>query len=354
MGRNLRPWWIALIVSLLLHGLLFSSTQWSLPQWVAPPEPTPFDVELVPVPVPLPVVKALPPPLKSQPKGVAKRAIVAEPAMPEPVTSVAEVSPSPVEPVVTEPAVVESAAAKELLVPEAAPPPQVAAPPAAPPVVTEPPPPSLNALPARIDMRFKVTYGIASGEQTLVWVNESGKHYTVISVAEATGLAGLFYRGKFVQTSHGRITPNGLQPEEFWDQRGDKRSRAQFDSEQGHLTLNPDKGAPRHFSYSGEVQDVLSLFFQLALTAPPSTGELRYNVFNGKKLRDYRYEVRGVTQLETAVGPLRTLHISRVGDSDGRFEVWLAVDRHYLPVRVLKSDEKNNEIELTLVSMTPE
>ena len=213
--------------------------------------------------------------------------------------------------------------------------------------------PLLNSLPSRVDLRFQVHYGIASGEQTLIWVNEGGQRYTVISVAEATGLTGLFYRGKFVQTSRGRITPHGLQPEEFWDQRGDKRSSALFDAAQGHLALNPDKGPPRHFTYQGDVQDVLSLFFQLALTAPPSVDQLSYTVFNGKKLRDYRYAVRGEVVLETAVGPLRALHLARVADGDGRFEVWLAIDRHYLPVRVLKTDDKNNEVELKLLSMAP-
>ena len=184
-------------------------------------------------------------------------------------------------------------------------------------------------------------------------MNEGAQRYTLISVAEATGVAGLFYRGRFVQTSRGRITSRGLQPETFWDQRGDKRSSAQFDAAQGLLTLTPAKGAPRHFPYQGDIQDVLSLFFQLALTAPPPEGRLTYRVFNGKKLRDYVYEVRGEAALETALGTLRTLHLARVADGDGRFEIWLAIDRHYLPVRVLSSDDKGNEVELKLQSIAP-
>ena len=54
-------------------------------------------------------------------------------------------------------------------------------------------------------------------------------------------------------------------------------------------------------------------------------------VFNGKKLRDYTYEVRGEETLDTALGPLRTLHLVRVASGDERFEIWLAIDRHYLP-----------------------
>lgn len=344
MGRSLRPWWFALIVSLVLHGLLIGNTVWPWPQWVAPSPPSAFDVRLLPI-ASLGVAPPPPPPVRA--KQVEPRAVAVEPTSAESSPPEADSVPSPVEPPVSDPVTTH-----EPPVQIAEPQPLEAAAPVPPVAPIPPAPPPLNVLPARVDLRFKVTYGIAAGEQTLVWVNESGTRYTVVSVAEATGLAGVFYRGKFVQTSRGRITPLGLQPEEFRDQRGDKRSSAQFDPERGDLTLNPARGAPRHFSYQGEVQDVLSLFFQLALTAPPVTDALRYTVFNGKKLRDYRYEVRGITRLETAAGPLRTLHLARVADRDGRFEVWLAVDRHYLPVRVLKSDEQDNEIELSLVSMT--
>jgi hypothetical protein len=163
----------------------------------------------------------------------------------------------------------------------------------------------------------------------------------------------MFYRGRFVQTSRGRITPRGLVPEEFWDQRGDKRSSARFDAASGMLTLSPAKGAPRHYPYPEGVQDALSLFFQFALTAPPQDRQLGYTVFNGKKLRTYTYDIRGEEVLETALGALRTLRLVRAADGDGRFEIWLAIDRHYLPVRLLRSDDKGNEVELAVRSITP-
>lgn len=343
MGRKLRPWWLALGISLLLHGSLIGGFWWTLPQWMPPDEPMPFEARLVSIETPA----VSPTPVTPAP--VTPPPVVESPAPSSPASIPAALNAAPQSPEATPAAAPESPivpAPIELAV-------RAGVGPAAQPEPAAVASPPLNALPSRVDLRFQVSYGIASGEQTLVWINEGGQRYTVISVAEATGLAGFFYRGKFVQTSRGRITPHGLQPEEFWDQRGDKRSSALFDAAQGQLALSPAKGAPRHFSYQGDVQDVLSLFFQLALTAPPSVSELSYTVFNGKKLRDYRYAVRGEVLLETPVGPLRALHLARVADSDGRFEVWLAVDRHYLPVRVLKSDDKNNEVELTLLSMAP-
>jgi hypothetical protein len=329
---------LALVASLLLHGSLLGGLEWRLPQRAPSSEPSAFDVKLV----------AASPPTSAE-------AASLPPRTPSPLSRPAETAPPPVQPVThlpepqaepsseaAAPAEPEATLASPAMLPDAAPVEPIAV--AAPPI--------LNALPPRLDLRFQVRYGLAAGEQTLVWVNE-GEHYTLTSVASASGLAGVFYRGRFVQTSRGRITPSGLQPEAFWDQRGDKHSSARFDAAAGRLTLHPAKGAPRHFAYEGEVQDALSLFFQLALTAPPSDGTLGYQVFNGKKLRDYAYEVRGEETLDTALGALRTLHLSRVADRDGRFEAWLAIDRHYLPVRVLRSDDKGGEMELRVLSIAP-
>ena len=335
---------LALAVSLLLHMVLFGGLNGVLPSWERPDEAPPFEAQLVSVPKPAVVVAPTTPAPSVRERPV--RPAVRRPVAP-PVEAPADAAvPETAAPDLTTPEAVDDAGlidrgespAAEALPTEPAP--------------AEIAPPPLNPLPPRLDLRYRVRYGLAGGEQTLVWINE-GERYTLTSVASATGLTGMFYRGQFVQTSRGRITPRGLQPEEFWDQRGDKHSSARFDAAQGQLTLLPASGEPRHFTYRGEAQDALSLFFQLALTAPPPGGQLSYTVFNGKKLREYRYEVGGEATLETALGALRTLHLARVVNGDGRFEVWLAIDRHYLPVRVLRSDEDGNEIELSVQAITP-
>jgi len=327
--RSARLWWLALAGSLLLHAGLLGGLNWTLPLWEDVSEPPPIEARLMPpVAVPRPP-QAKPPPRPGpapQPAPVAPEAIAEAPVIPE-----IEAAGSPVAPQ-DEPPGAETAPAN----------PDTAG--------TEETIPPLNPLPSRLDLRFQVNYGLARGEQTLVWINE-GDRYTLTSVAAATGLTGVFYSGRFVQTSRGRITPRGLAPEEFWDQRGDKHSSARFDSASNTLTVTPAKGAPRHFNYGDDVQDVLSLFFHLALTAPLPDGLLTYTVFNGKKLRNYAYDVRGEETLETGLGALRTLHLVRRSDVDGRFEIWLAIDRHYLPVRILRAEKAGVDGELAILSI---
>ena len=338
MTRGVPPWWLALAGSLLLHAALLFGLFRELPPQQPPSESLPIEARLIQLPpAELPRPSVRPPTPLSRPKPPPEPAaeIVAETAAPDVldaavapevdvrVDAAASVDGNAAEPELEIPPVVEAAAAG----------------------------PSLNALPSRLDLRFQVRYGIARGEQTLVWISD-GERYTITSVAAATGIAGVFYSGRFVQTSRGRIAPHGLAPEEFWDQRGAKRSSARFDAANQMLTLSPAQGAPRHFAYRGEVQDTLSLFFQLALTAPPE-GRVGHQVFNGKRLRHYAHEVREEILLETELGLLRTLHLARLDDKDGRFELWLAIDRHYLPVRVLRTDDKGNEVELRVLSIAP-
>ncbi len=337
MRRSAGPWGIALIVSLLLHAVVLGGLDWH-PWWTgAVPSPQVFEARLVAEPATTMSAQRqsaarTPPPSGPVPRAERRAAVPPPVDAPDPPPD-----PSPVPSPEALPAVAAAPAAPEV--------PAVPAPP------VQPAPPPLNSLPARIDMRFDLHYGLASGEQTLVWVS-TGNRYTLTSVAGATGLTGMFYRGRFVQTSRGRITPLGLQPEDFWDQRGDRRSTARFDQAAAQVVLEPARGAPVQLAYADGLQDALSLFFQFALVAPPA-GAMSFPVFNGKKVRTYTYEVRGEETLQTAVGPLRTLHLARVADPDGRFEAWLAIDRHYLPVRVLKGDADGRSMELTIRTLTP-
>lgn len=332
----------ALLLSLLFHAALLAGMAWGWrPAWVMPAESAVVEARLL-VSTPSAPKKAL-----DVPKPVPPAAAPA-PRRKAPDESVDE---APGEPAAATPADAQDGQAAAAVDAPVAPPPDDAAAAVDAPVDI-PSPPALASLPARIDMRFGVHYGVAAGEQTLVWVSD-GERYTLTSVAAATGLAGLFYRGHFVQTSSGRLTPWGLQPEVFWDQRGDKRASAKLDAAAGRVSLTTATGETRHFPYQSGMQDALSLFLQLALIAPSAGDTLRFVVFNGKKVREYGFELLGEAVLDTDIGPLRTLHLRRLADPDGQFEAWLAVDRAYLPVKVRRSDDKGNTMELRVRSISP-
>lgn len=325
-GRARRVFWWGLAASILLHLGLLSGA------WMLPPalfyqdEPPPLTARLVNTPPP---VKAVAKPTPPQAVKPALRPPLQSPQPPEPEEILPAPTPEPSMPLAVAPE------------PE--------------PIATDPAPtpagPVLNPLPRRLTLEYRARYGMAAGQQTLLWVNE-GERYTITSVISAQGMASLFYSGQLVQTSRGRIVATGLQPEEFWDQRGNKRSQSRFDYATQTVLTESSKGA-RTYPLPAGLQDAQSLLFQLALTAPLPT-DSNNAVFNGKKVRSYRYRVIGEENLDTPLGPLRTLHMSRLTDTGAeRFEIWLAIDRYYLPVK-LSSEISGFDAELLVQSISSE
>jgi hypothetical protein len=323
----------AIGVSLLLHVAALTGLGIDLPLLQALPESPPIEARLVkiePAPLPAPVERVRPPPKRAAP--------------PEPPPPPVEAEPEPVEAPVPEDSAVAGVSADAATATEQ--PPAEAQP--VPAAETAPPIP-LNRLPDRIDLVYELRVGPATGEQTVRWVASDGR-YTLNSVAAATGFARLVYSGLLVQTSQGRITESGLQPESFWDQRGSKHSSGRFDFDNRTLTVSRG-GATTTLPLPEGVQDTQSLPFHFALTAP-HVGTGVYHVFDGRKLRPYHFALRGEGTVDTPLGALRTLRMERVdGPADRRFEVWLAIDLHYLPVRVMRAEDSGKGGELVIKSI---
>ena len=337
-GRARRVFWLGLVVSVLLHLSLLIPEGIHPPVWKQSDESAPIKARLVLSPPPLkPVVIPAPPPKPVKP--IARQPIPPPPlaALPPPES---EAPPEPVDPRLppADEATEEIPTVASEPEPLAAPPPEEALPP-------------LSRLPRRITLDYRLSAGLASGQLTLLWVNE-GDRYTITSVVSARGVARLAFSGQLVQTSRGRMTATGLQPEEFWDQRAQKRNQSRFDYA-AHLIQTDGSKGPRTSLLPAGTQDTQSLLFQIVLTAPPAA-DSEHALFNGKEVRNYRYRVMGEETLDTPLGPQRTLRIIRLADTKvERFEIWLAVDQHYLPVK-LATEISGYDAELMLQSIASE
>ena len=335
--RKLIPIAAAVSLSLLLHVLLLTGFDIELAKLQALSEPPPIEarlvrVERVPVPPPVREVR--------RPKSPTVAPGPAPETAPEPESTEAAAPESFPAPDGEMDSRAEDLAVREQQVTE------VVAEPAAEAVTAV----TLNPLPERIDLMYEVRFGPATGEQTLRWAL-TGKQYTLTSVVAATGLSRLLYSGILMQTSQGQVTPSGLRPESFWDQRGKKRSSGRFDFDNRTLTVSRGSRVET-ISLPDDAQDSQSLLFHFALHAPSVNAD-GYHVFDGRKLRPYYFVLRGEEILDTPLGALKTLHLERANaPEDRRFEVWLAVDLHYLPVRVLRPEDGGMDGELLIRSIS--
>lgn len=330
----------ALFFSLAVHLLMLASTGvW----WTPPIEEIPFPIEAS-LAMPEPRVEVAAPVAKPKPERT-------RPVTPAPVEPLAPAPPEaalppafPPEP--TPPAVM----APPTPVAEPTPPAPVPAPAPVPvpeSIVAEPAlPPSLRKLPARLNLSYTVRAGEGGfnlGRAIYSWQQRDGR-YTLVSVAEATGLASLFVSGRLVQTSEGSITPHGLRPEQYWLSRNErKQDVARFDWVQERLVQGSDG-----VELPPGSQDVLSFPFHLAMTVDDSAREWTLWVSNGRKLRDYLFRNLGRERLTLHEGEIETLHLQGRRDGEGTLDVWLVPSRHWLPLRIRTLDQKGKVLLLSL------
>ncbi len=210
------------------------------------------------------------------------------------------------------------------------------------------PVPAPTTLPARAELRytlFKGDNGLNVGKVVQSWTRV-GDDYALTSTAEATGLFSLFYSGRHVQVSQGKIIASGLQPESYSMQRGsaEKRDAARFDWGGQVLHLNSE-GRESTARLAPGVLDLLSFMYQFAFSLPEA-GDIRIDLTNGRKLDSYRYRIVAEENLETPLGSLKTVHLTKLHNpGEEGTEIWLGMDYHYLPVKIRQIDKQGDSAE---------
>ena len=210
---------------------------------------------------------------------------------------------------------------------------------------------ALAAPPQDITLVYRVTRnGQPFADVTENFRHEQGR-YALESVTEGIGVYGLL--GKRRLHSDGDIVAEGLRPDHFEQQQGanaKKAVSADFDWTNKRLNTSA-KGQSATAPLESGTQDLASFAYQF-MFAPPKGEEVVMPVTTGKNQRIYRYRIAGRDiPVETTAGKFRTVHLVNDRDGDEGKELWLGVEAHYLPVRILMRDDKGAKIEQVLTSL---
>jgi hypothetical protein len=183
--------------------------------------------------------------------------------------------------------------------------------------------------------------------------HQSGDQYKIESVTEGIGVYALF--GKRILKSDGLVTPEGLKPIHFESNQADNAKKtviADFDWAKLQLTMKSKGNEVSELLPKG-TQDLVSYPYQW-MHISPLTDEMVLPVTTGKKIKTYRYNlINRDDVVETPAGQFKVVELtngSKVEPADER-HFWLAVDHHYLPVRILMQDDKGAVIEQILTSI---
>ena len=336
------PWWrlrpvlvVAFVLSLVVHAA-FSLLADELPD---EPEPVRLSATIRELPPPpAPAAKAAP---------AAPRPKPARPAPPAP-TVTAEVPPLPAEPEGPGPASPESAPAAPEAVPAELP---VIGPPEAPVLAEAPaaaPVAEPKVLPPRVDLAYKVFYGAGLFVGTVTYRFEhADQRYVISTVGEARGLAALFVRGRGRVESRGIITPQGLQPLTLEVDKFNKRGseRAQFDWENGLVTLHEDKVVP----LEGPTFDPLVLMWQFYFQ-PPQQAEQSFALATTRRVNRVTVRRERTETIAWGDGTLVDTEVWHRTSDDGKTEqqVWLAPGLRWIPVKIRAEHATRGTVEAVL------
>lgn len=198
-------------------------------------------------------------------------------------------------------------------------------------------------IPARVDISYSITSGGLEGEvnDTLEIKQKSGsRSYAISSASRAKGLLALTQPDPVVRDSEGTITAQGsMRPSRFSDQHGKKLPKvAIFDWSKKLLTLQ-HKGREEQKTLPADAQDRLSLLYSF-MFSPLSGKAVNLHETDGKRLELVRYAV-GKETLDTPMGKLETIVLTKQKENDGERDkkIWLAIDHHMLPVRILATEK---------------
>jgi hypothetical protein len=202
-------------------------------------------------------------------------------------------------------------------------------------------------LPQRIEASYDILkQGIKFAEVHEIFERKDGR-YHIVSVTKPVGLLALFQPETIVVTSEGEIDAQGLLPQQFTHRRTrntEKNSSADFDRSRNELALSSHDGL-KLLPLPPLTQDRLSIMYQFVIQPPRGKLELQFNMTNGHKLEEYRYQLNPAQTVSVPFGDLRSYYLyTPPQKTKWKSEIWLAVDHGFVPCKVVVTEDDGAQL----------
>jgi hypothetical protein len=198
--------------------------------------------------------------------------------------------------------------------------------------------------PAQVEIAYRMLRDGSHVVDVVTRLEHDAKSYSLSETWHGRGIYALL--GEARRTSRGRIVHGGLRPDEFLDQRGrDAWGEARFDWRAKTVTLR-HKGESRQEPLDKPVEDRLSALFNFAFRFPATRPFTLYTT-DGRGISTNVYDVAGHERLATPAGEFDALKLVKRKDApdDRSTEIWLAADRHLLPIKVVVVEKDGERLE---------
>ena len=197
---------------------------------------------------------------------------------------------------------------------------------------------------------YKVKVGLASARSTLELRQLDAGRYEVVSITEATGIVGLFKRGRVYERATFRVVEGEILAESL-----EREDTLSGDSRDCEIYYRPEQGTA-DIVYEGERRTVeiprntfnpllmqIALMQDLARGTPPEA----YNILDYVGLREYTVRVGDRDAVETPVGDFDALPVDLVNEVENAgTRVFASRDAEWIAVKV--EARKNGDVKATL------
>lgn len=195
-----------------------------------------------------------------------------------------------------------------------------------------------------------VSYNLMRSGITLAELTDTlsfdNQHFAIKSNGKGIGLLSLIPNAQIARSSEGDVEPFGLRPTHYREERGnkDRSLGADFDWAARRLTLSDNKEHEQIELPPGSL-DRLSFPYSFAfLPKPPE--RLRLAMTDGRHLSTYEFKLIGRETITTPLGTQPALRYTRLREGDDpEFDLWLGVDQHLLPLRIVFTDKDGGHFE---------
>lgn len=102
------------------------------------------------------------------------------------------------------------------------------------------------------------------------------------------------------------------------------------------------------------IQDKISYQLQLAIDVANGRTPLKYQVADGKKIREYEFEIAGREKLKTPMGLIETIKVQRVRAEDAErvTNIWFAPEWNYALVKLMQQEDNGKSYQITLTKLS--
>lgn len=200
--------------------------------------------------------------------------------------------------------------------------------------------------------KINIEYEVYKGDIPFATVTEyfevKKQGYQITSQQKGMGVFALL--GERILTSQGLVDANGLVPNQFKLQQGDRLKMATFDWP--NKTINMQyKGKKRTGVLTVGTQDLSSFAYQFRYQPPVEKKPYQLALTTGKRLKKYTYQVEAQT-IELDGKPVDCLHLFQEKPGKESKEFWIAKDYAYLPIYIVVVDKHGQRLEQTVTKFS--